>query len=530
MTSICIGAGRFCVCLFLDILASTTALGKAMSVMIQSAVRVVQPAYHSKRPRVQHVAEQKSMDDFTRDLRCLFEAPLQTERLLAISAQLQDECRERLRKSDISMLPSYQHTLPSGNERGDFLALDVGGSTFRIALIRLAGKTKPGSDGLQIRRIRSFFIDEKIRGLKGQAFFDWMADRMADMLAQHSYMSGTPEKPLLMGLTWSFPLLQTSPRTGQLLPMGKGFNATFGVEGQDLSELIMRSCTRKGLNVQMRAIVNDGAATLMSQAYRDSTTRMSLILGTGTNAGVYLPVKALDSAKYGKRPDSWYAEADRVLVNTELSMVGKSVLPTTEWDDLLNADHPLPDFQPLEYLITGRYLGEIVRLILLDAVETIDLFNGHIPDGMDQAYSLDSRIVAAFESDSAPTLDNAKATFTQAHPTRSPLRLCELEFIREVARLVSRRAAAYLATALHALWTIRTEAEGLLPGDGTHVTVACNGTVVEKYPGYRELCQKHLDDLCIQSGASRGAVTLKMAPESSIFGAAVAVACMEEGQ
>lgn len=516
--------------MLLDILAFITALTKAMSVMIQSAVRIAQPGCHSKRPRVQHVAEHKSMDDFTREVRCLFEAPLQTKCLLDISSKLQNECRERLRKSDISMLPSYQHTLPTGNECGDYLALDVGGSTFRIALIRLTGKTKSGSDGLQIRRIRSFFVDEQIRGLKGQAFFDWMADRMSDMLAQYSYMSGTPDKPLLMGLTWSFPLLQTSPRTGQLLPMGKGFNATCGVDGEDLSELIMRSCIRKGVNVEMRAIVNDGAATLISQAYRDSTTRMSLILGTGTNAGVYLPVKALDSAKYGKRPDSWYDEADRVLVNTELSMVGKDILPTTKWDDLLNADHPLPDFQPLEYLITGRYLGEIVRLIILDAIETIDLFNGQIPDGMDQAYSFDSRIIAAFESDSTPGLDNAKATFTQAHPTRSPLRLCELEFIRDIASLVSRRAAAYLSTALHALWTIRTEAEGLEPGDATHVTVACNGTVIEKYPGYRELCQRHLDDMCVQSGASRGAVTLKMAPESSIFGAAVAVACMEEAQ
>lgn len=517
-------------CLFLDFLASTTACGKAMSVMIESALRSAQPPYHHKRPCVHHVAEQKSMDDFTRDVRTLFEAPLQTERLLAISLQLQDECRERLRASDISMLPSYQHTLPSGNECGDFLALDVGGSTFRVALIRLAGKPKSGSDGLQVRRMRSFFIDEQIRGLKGQAFFDWMADRMGDMLAQYSYMSGTPEKPLLMGLTWSFPILQTSPRSGQLLAMGKGFNATHGMNGEDLSELIMRSCTRKGLNVQMRAIVNDGAATLMSQAYRDPTTRMSLILGTGTNAGVYLPVNAFASAKFGERPDSWYADAERVLVNTELSMVGKNILPTTRWDDLLNAAHPLPDFQPLEYMITGRYLGEIVRLILLDAIETANLFNGQIPHGMDQAYGFDSRILAAFESDATPTLEIAKGTFEQAHSTRSPIRLCELEFVREIAGLVSRRAAAYLATALHALWTIRTEAEGLQPGDATHVTVACNGTVIEKYPGYRELCQKHLDDLCVQSGASRGAVTLKMAPESSIFGAAVAVACMEEAQ
>jgi len=506
-------------------------LATAMTVMIQSVLRVVQPSYPSKRPRVHHVVEKppskKSMDDLMDDIRHGFEAPLETERLLAISQQLQGECRERLMKSNISMLPSYQHTLPRGDECGDFLALDVGGSTLRIALIRLTGKSRLGCDGLQIRRIREFPIDEPIRRLKGQAFFDWMAERIGDMLSEYNHMNGTVNARLSMGLAWSFPVEQTSPRTGKLLAMGKGFMATHGVEGKDLSELIMHSCNRKGLNVEMRAIVNDGAATLMSQAYRDPTTRMSLILGTGTNAGVYLPVRALGSDKFGERPNSWYEAADHVLVNTELSMIGKHSLPVTRWDDILNAQHPLPDFQPLEYLVTGRYLGEIVRLIMIEAIETAVMFGGQLPERLHEQYALDSRILAAFESDSTANMDKARLAFLSAHPLRRPPRLSDLEHVREITRLVSRRAAAYLATALHALWKVRTESEGLQPGEATHVTVACNGTIVEKYPGYRELCQQRLDELCVLSGASSGAVTLKMAPESSIYGAAVAVACME---
>lgn len=535
MTSLGLSAGRSFLCILLDCWI-VDKLSRAMSVMIQSVVRVVQPGYHSSKRSSclqHHVVEkvtEKSMEDFREEVRGLFEASLETDRLLAISQQLQHECRERLAKSDISMLPSYQHTLPSGHELGDFLALDVGGSTFRIALVRLTGKSKPGSDGLQIRRIRSFTIDEQIRMLKGQAFFDWMAERIGDMLGEYNNTTanGTAKAKLLMGLAWSFPVEQTSPRTGRLLAMGKGFFATHGVEGQDLSELIMRSCSQRGLNVEMRAIVNDGTATLLSQAYRDPTTRMSLILGTGTNAGVYLPVGALGSGKFGDRPNTWFEAADHVLVNTELSMVGKCCLPVTKWDDWLNAKHPLPDFQPLEYLITGRYLGEIVRLILIEAIESAGLFGGTIPDHMDAAYTFDSRILAAFESDSTTGLEKARAAFLQAHPMRSPPRLSELEFVRDIARMVSKRAAAYLASALHALWKVRTESEGLAPGEATHVTIACNGTIVEKYPGYRDLCQRHLDDLCVASGASRGAVTLKMAPESSIFGAAVAVACMED--
>jgi hexokinase len=488
--------------------------------------------------------------------------------LLSFSQQIQTECRERLAESDISMLPSYQHTLPTGEERGDFLALDVGGSTLRVALIRLDGKGRDGDDGssddgMEIRRTRKFDINEKIRKLQGEAFFDWMAARIEEMLLEHGHIpvdGVTPTSPLPMGLAWSFPVEQTSPRSGKLLAMGKGFCATHGVEGQDLSELIMRACTRRGLPVEMRAIVNDGAATLLAQTYRDPTTRMSLILGTGTNACVFLPVHALGAEKFGTRPESWFAAATHVLVNTELSMLGREALPTTGWDDDLNAQHRLPDFQPLEYLTTGRYLGEIVRLILLDAIANAGLFAGRIPSGLDEAYTLDTRNLAAFEADSsAAGLEKAAAAFLEAHPiadaastpatstAASSPSTADWRFVRSITRLVTHRAAAYLATALHALWRIRTQSEDDFQQSidahadnesvksssasarsrssaDQHISVACHGTIAEQYPGYRDRCQRYLDDLC---GAAPGTVTLAVAPESSIFGAAVAVGCME---
>lgn len=501
-----------------------------MCAMATRAIQLLQPTYPSKRQQTRHVAEpkaKKSMDQFACEARGLLEAPLETERLLEMSGCFVEEYREKLQSSDISMLPSYQHTLPSGTERGDYLALDVGGSTFRIALIRLGTKEK-GGDGMQVRRIRSFVIDKRIRELKGQAFFNWMAERIGEMLAEYNHINGTTNARLRMGLAWSFPVEQTSPRSGRLLPMGKGFCATHGVEGQDLSELIMRSCRARALNVEMLAIVNDGAATLLAQAYRDPSTRMSLILGTGMNAAVFLPVTALDSGKFVERPDSWHAAAKHVLVNTEMSMFGKRVLPTTRWDEELNTKHMLPDFQPLEYLVTGRYLGEIVRLILVEAITTAGLFNGEMPSRLDEAYALDTRILAAFESEQSCSFTKAKSAFLQAHALPSPPGLSELHFIRDISHLVTQRAAAYLATALHALWTLRTNAEGLAPGEVSHVTIACDGTIVEKYPGFRERCQRQLDQLCELSGASRGAVTLEMAPESSIFGAAVAVCCIED--
>ncbi len=208
-----------------------------------------------------------------------------------------------------------------------------------------------------------------------------------------------------------------------------------------------------------------------------------------------------------------------------MSMFGRHVLPKTRWDEDLNSKHLIPDFQPLEYLTTGRYLGEISRLILLEAITTTGLFNGKVPERLDVPYAVDTRLLATFENDKTIGLTEAKAALLIAHPMQSQPKPRDLRFLRDVARLVSRRAAAYLATALHALWAVHMGAEDRRPGDAHHVTIACDGSMIEKYPGFQQLLQHYLDRLCVLSGAEKGAVTLEVTPKSSIFGAAVAVSC-----
>jgi hexokinase len=191
---------------------------------------------------------------------------------------------------------------------------------------------------------------------------------------------------------------QTSLRSGLLLGMGKGFQAAHGLLGKDLGDLIQDSCSRKGLNVQLNAIVNDSSATLLSKAYLDQTTRFALILGTGVNAAVHLPVHIFSLPKFGVRPDAWHDEAKHVIVNTELSMFGGGILPYTKWDERLRAVHPKADFQPLEHFVGGGYLGEIVRLVLVDGIQTAGLFGGVVPPSLRDRYTLDTETISHIES------------------------------------------------------------------------------------------------------------------------------------
>lgn len=128
----------------------------------------------------------------------------------------------------------------------------------------------------------------------------------------------------------------------------------------------------------MDAIVNDSSSALLARAYLDPTSRLAVILGTGVNAAIHLPIAALDASKFGSRTMSPDRDTAYVLTNTELSMFGQHILPMTRWDEHLNNSHMHPNYQPLEYFIAGGYMGEIVRLIICEATATAGLFNGSV--------------------------------------------------------------------------------------------------------------------------------------------------------
>ncbi|CBF74382.1 hypothetical protein AN4255.2 [Aspergillus nidulans FGSC A4] len=493
----------------------------------------------------------RALDALADEIEIIFSKPLTLKNMLAMSEKIREQFRAGLESSPINMLPSYNHALPTGLEQGTFLALDVGGSTMRVALIELCGQGK-----MEVLRVSSSLIDNDVKLLEGTSFFDWMAEKIEEMLREVGTNYGREEAPLSMGLSWSFPIEQTSISSGLVIHMGKGFRCSMGTVGQELGSLIVQSCQKRGLNVRVDAIVNDSSAALLSRAYVDPTTRMSLILGTGTNVAIHFPVHAIGLGKFGKRPQGWFDYAKHVIINSEMSMFGGGVLPMTRWDDILNRTHLRPDYQPLEYMATGRYLGEIVRLIIVDAVETAQLFGGELPHSMRDAYSLDTSIVAFIEADTSPFLTASAALLQKEHTMSRPPSPEDLRFLLRVCRTISKRAAGYLATAIHSMWCLRNEAEisqgppspsfkgprdVTVTESGSNsdcLSIACDGSVINKYPGFRDRCQAYLDQLTQETNTSKvsqiseegSCIRLEPAPEGAIFGAAVAVAVAVAGK
>jgi hexokinase len=458
----------------------------------------------------------------------LFRSPCTLRRMLSMSSALRIQYKAKLQESEACMLPSYCHALPNGRETGTYISLDVGGSTLRIALVELHGRES--QNPMVIKHIASSKIDEHTRRLPGTEFFDWMAGKITDMLDQ-TKEAWPPQTTLPLGLAWSFPIEQTSHRGGKVQGMGKGFACAETTLGMDLGELIEAACARRNLNVRVDAIVNDSSATLLSQAYLDPATSMALILGTGTNAAAYLPTGCMSRSKFGARDQSWFDKADRVITNTEVSMFGKSILTETRWDELLNRQHQRPDFQPLEYMTTGRYLGELLRLIIIEAVETGELFGGVMPELLREGYSLDTEVMAKLEMDTTKTMQQSIAMIKKAFGLKKAPSLKEVKFLRTATESISYRASAYMAVAVHGLWALQkdTDINPTTPNGTPKTSIACNGSVILKYPGFKDRCEGFIRQMTDTASSPAGTFTaekivLEPTNEAAVFGAAVAVA------
>ena len=135
--------------------------------------------------------------------------------------------RELALSSEEQFLPTPVTTLPTGDETGQFLAIDVGGTNLRVAFIELLGDadekalTTNGEDrsretirNAQRPRVRrtlekAWPIGEHLKIDKTEDLFAWIGDCIAEVVGDRlSAEVGKVDMPpeLNMGITFSFPM------------------------------------------------------------------------------------------------------------------------------------------------------------------------------------------------------------------------------------------------------------------------------------------------------------------------------------
>ena len=409
-------------------------------------------------------------------------------------------------RSSLRMLKSYIG-LPTGNETGEYLALDFGGTNLRVLRILLEGQGKYKILKKVARPLRVEGEYDYIgAGSEAETLFDFIAVLVDEAI------EGNRTDRFFLGHTFSFPSSQTSLRDATLISWTKEF-ATGGVEGRAVNELLRLALEHRGIkNVLPVAVINDTVAVLLSAAYRHGETFIGSIYATGHNTCYFEP-----EAESGEAP---------MIRNLESGNFDK--VPQNRFDMWLDAHSEKPGEQLLEKMVAGRYMGELFGLALAEllgekgkmypftSVDISEIIRDETDDLIRAGKILNTKMTRAcggqpgFYSDASMILCNkAQKEFGQE----------DVAMARELAAAIVVRSARLVGASF----------SGILGHMGknkeTRQHIAVDGSVYEKMPLVKENIRATLRELL---GAAGDNIDTILENGGSGLGAAIAAAMAEK--
>ncbi|KAJ8415432.1 hypothetical protein AAFF_G00424120 [Aldrovandia affinis] len=432
---------------------------------------------------------------------------LSREQLLEVKRRMGEEMSRGLAKethpgASVRMLPTYVRSTPDGTEHGDFLALDLGGTNFRVLLVRVRGGKRRNVE----MHNKIYAIPQEAMHGTGEELFDHIVHCIADFL---EYM-GMKGASLPLGFTFSFPCRQNKLDQGILLKWTKGFKAS-GCEGEDVVLLLKDAIQRREeFDLDVVAVVNDTVGTMMTCGYEDPHCEVGLIVGTGTNACYMEEMRNVETVE---------GEEGRMCINMEWGAfgdLGELDDFCTEFDRAVDERSTNPGKQRYEKMISGMYLGEIVRNVLLDFTAKGLLFRGRLSERLKTRGIFETRFLSQIESDRL-ALRQVRSILQHLGLTSST---CDDSIlVKEVCSVVSHRAAQLCAAGLAAV-VDRIRQNRHLPE--LRITVGVDGTLYKLHPHFSSIMLDTVRDLAPQCK-----VTFLQSEDGSGKGAALitAVAC-----
>lgn len=173
-------------------------------------------------PVTQDGAQPESIERF---LEPLF---LDDDKLHALAYRWSKVYRQLALTSREQFLPTPVTQLPTGQEAGRYLAIDVGGTNLRVAFIELLGESADSDSSAegtdrsretlqkaQRQRVRrtlekAWPIGEHLKKDQANELFSWIGDCIAEVVADSLSSEATPvdiPAELEMGITFSFPMM-----------------------------------------------------------------------------------------------------------------------------------------------------------------------------------------------------------------------------------------------------------------------------------------------------------------------------------
>ncbi|KAK6125141.1 hypothetical protein DH2020_041107 [Rehmannia glutinosa] len=379
--------------------------------------------------------------------------------------------------SKLKMLISYVDNLPTGDEKGVFYALDLGGTNFRVLRVQLGGR----EDGIVHQEFAEASIPPELMSGTSEALFDYIAEKLANFVDEEEQrFHQPPNRQRELGFTFSFPVMQTSINSGNLIRWTKGFSIDDAV-GQDVVAGLTKALQRKGVEMRVAALVNDTIGTLAGGRYTNSDVAVAVILGTGSNAAYVERAQAIPKW-HGPLPQS-----GEMVINMEWGNFRSSHLPLTE--------------------------------VLLRLAEEASFFGDEVPPKLKIPFILRTPEMSAMHHDTSSDLrvvgsklkEILEIPSTSLKTRRVVVQLCDI---------VATRGARLAASGV--LGVLKKMGRDTLRDDGKKTVIAMDGGLYEHYTEYRECLENTLNELLGDETAN--SIAIEHSNDGSGIGAALLAA------
>ncbi|GAA5886185.1 hypothetical protein JCM6882_004292 [Rhodosporidiobolus microsporus] len=441
---------------------------------------------------------------------------------------------DETRDTFMPMIPSYLQQVPNGKETGSYLALDLGGTNLRVCEVTLLGNFK------WTMKQQKYKVSEALKVGEVTDLFDYIAGSVDHFLTEIG-TSATEDEKLHLGFTFSFPALQTALAAGTLISWTKGFECKNAI-GKDVVKLLQDALDRKHIHVRCSALVNDTCGTLMAAAYERGDCLCGGIFGTGTNGAYVESIEKFTKMGYKKEEleQARKAGLDKMVVNTEWGSFDneRNVLPFTVFDSRVDRISINPRKQAFEKMVSGMYLGEVTRNVLLHLVDSQVLFDGYSSKALNAHYGLDTAIMSALEAPFTPNTSSSGDAISSIRSVLSKELSLSTSLLTDASCLAAARVSEVVGTrgcrlaacaiAATVKQTGGDRADWSEDTDGKLV-FGLDGSLVEFYPRFEQRTRDALREVLGEEVQKR--VKIELAKDGSGVGAALcaqAAQAMEE--
>ncbi|XP_075492782.1 putative hexokinase-like 2 protein isoform X2 [Primulina tabacum] len=331
----------------------------------------------------------------------------------------------------LPLFVSYQAPLPSGDEKGTYYGIYLRGTNFVMLRAKLDGKNEPVSE-LQRQEVQipsSVMADAN----SSKELLDFISLELAKFVSIHAKEGEARSREHKLGFTVSFPADQAAAFTSTINFESKDLSVDATV-GRELRDQINKSLEKNGLNMQVFALVDDTIGNLAGGRYYSKESVAAVTLGMATDVS-YIESPQQASKLLAQQPNS-----SETVVNMQWGNYTSSHLPLTEFDVSLDVESTNPGHRIFEKLISGMYLGEIVRRVLLKMARETALFGDCVPPKLAIPYLLKSPDMAAMHQDTSEDYEVVTEKLKEVFEINDSSPMAR-EIVAEVCDIVVERGA-----------------------------------------------------------------------------------------